>query len=176
MMRRQSLFYWSCAAIIMLQFISADIWGLFHNPLRHQLLVSHLTAGMVPSSATARAHRVADRVGAADVRIRPLAGLSLGLQRGIQPVWAGHDGNRPWLPVAMGKRTGYEFPVRAGHAAVWKIRTRQGRPAASAAPVEWLADHLSGYRPRAGGVFSLLHPARQCSAAHVHDREYIEWT
>ncbi|GCE82017.1 cytochrome b [Komagataeibacter diospyri] len=72
-------FYWSCAAIIMLQFISADIWGLFHNPLRHQLLVSHLTAGMVPSSATARAHRVADRVGATDVRIRPLAGLSLGL-------------------------------------------------------------------------------------------------
>lgn len=43
------LFHWSCAAIIVLQFISANIWGLFRNPLHHQLVVVHLTAGMVLS-------------------------------------------------------------------------------------------------------------------------------
>lgn len=49
------LFHWSCAAIIVLQFISANIWGLFRNPLHHQLVVVHLTAGMVLTTGHALA-------------------------------------------------------------------------------------------------------------------------
>ncbi|RBM05903.1 cytochrome b [Novacetimonas cocois] len=41
------LFHWSCAVIIVLQFVSANLWGLFRNPLHHQLVVAHLTMGMV---------------------------------------------------------------------------------------------------------------------------------
>lgn len=36
------LFHWSYAVIIMLLFISANIWGLFHDPLYPKLVVSHL--------------------------------------------------------------------------------------------------------------------------------------
>lgn len=43
------LFHWACAFIILLQFATANIWGLFQNPLHHQLVVTHLTAGMVLS-------------------------------------------------------------------------------------------------------------------------------
>lgn len=43
------IFHWGCAAIIVLQFATANSWGLFHNPLHHQLVVAHLTAGMVLS-------------------------------------------------------------------------------------------------------------------------------
>ncbi|MBE7728327.1 cytochrome b [Komagataeibacter sp. FXV3] len=43
------LFHWSCAALIVLQFISANIWNLFRHSLHHQLVVTHLTAGMVLS-------------------------------------------------------------------------------------------------------------------------------
>lgn len=43
------LFHWVCAFIVILQFVSANIWGLFRNPLHHHLVVLHLTAGMVLS-------------------------------------------------------------------------------------------------------------------------------
>lgn len=43
------LFHWACAFIIILQFVSANVWGLFRNPLHHQLVVTHLTAGMILS-------------------------------------------------------------------------------------------------------------------------------
>lgn len=43
------LFHWVCAFIIILQFASANVWGLFRNPLHHQLVVTHLTAGMMLS-------------------------------------------------------------------------------------------------------------------------------
>ncbi|MBV1825489.1 cytochrome b/b6 domain-containing protein [Komagataeibacter oboediens] len=43
------IFHWGCAAIIVLQFATANLWGLFQNPLHHQLVVTHLTAGMVLS-------------------------------------------------------------------------------------------------------------------------------
>lgn len=32
-----------------MQFATANIWGLFQNPLHHQLIVTHLTAGIVLS-------------------------------------------------------------------------------------------------------------------------------
>ncbi|PYD64879.1 cytochrome b [Komagataeibacter nataicola] len=43
------IFHCGCTAIIMLQFATANLWGLFRNPLHHQLVVTHLTAGMVLS-------------------------------------------------------------------------------------------------------------------------------
>ncbi|GBQ63933.1 cytochrome b [Komagataeibacter swingsii] len=43
------VFHWSCAAIIVLQFATANIWGLFRNPLHHQLVVTHLTLGIILS-------------------------------------------------------------------------------------------------------------------------------
>ncbi|MGS0646548.1 cytochrome b [Komagataeibacter melomenusus] len=43
------VFHWSCAAIIVLQFATANVWGLFRNPLHHQLVVTHLTSGIILS-------------------------------------------------------------------------------------------------------------------------------
>ena len=61
------LFHWSRAAIIMRQFISTNIWGLFHNPLHHTACGQPPDGGN--GAAPAPPHRVADRVGAADVRL-----------------------------------------------------------------------------------------------------------
>ena len=43
------LFHWSSAAIIIVQFATANVWGLFQNPLPHQLVITNLTTGIVLS-------------------------------------------------------------------------------------------------------------------------------
>src|SRR3954454_15320493 len=41
--------HWITAALVVLNFASAEIWGLFARPTRHLLIVSHMSLGILLS-------------------------------------------------------------------------------------------------------------------------------